>query len=126
MNLGMAGTTQAHQILSCVSATLGNGLFMMNFFCRNKPAVLLTHLAERMLTDVSVTDSFPGTAVLLVDVRGTLVLVVLFPCYGCVFLTVLPISKVGTAGVRARAFGSAWHWFTSISGHKKSPTGLLP
>ena len=96
----MAGTTQAHQILSCVSAALGNGLFMMNFFSRNKSAVLFTYLAERMLTDVSVTDSFPGTAVLLVDVRGTLVLVVLPAGNGYMVCTVLSVRKVGTAGIR--------------------------
>ena len=86
---------------------------MMNFFCRNKPAVLLTHLAERMLTDVSVTDSFPGTAVLLVDVRGTLVLVVLPAGNGNMVCTVLSIRKVGTAGVRTWSFGFGWHGFTS-------------
>ena len=109
----MTGTTQAHLILSCVSAALGNGLFMMNFFCRNKPAVLFAYLAERMLTDVSVTDSFPSTAVLLVDVRGTLVLVVLSAGYGSVVGTVLSICKIGTAGIRTRSFGSCWHGFTS-------------
>ena len=109
VDLGMAGTTQAHQILSCVSAALGNGLFVMNFFCRNKPAVLLAHLAERMLTDVSVTDSFPGTAVLLVDVRGTLVLVVLPAGNGCVVFAILSICQLGTAWVRTWAFGFRWH-----------------
>jgi hypothetical protein len=86
---------------------------MMNFFCRNKPAVLFAYLAERMLTDVSVTDSFPGTAVLLVDVRGTLVLVVLPAGNGNMVCTVLSVSKVGTAGVRTWSFGFCWHGFTS-------------
>ena len=85
----------------------------MHFFCRNKSAVLLTLLAERVLTDVSITDSFPGTAVLLVDVRGTLVLVVLSAGYGSVVGTVLSICKIGTAGIRTRSFGSCWHGFTS-------------
>ena len=54
--------------------------------------MLLALLAERMLTDVSVTDAFPGTAVLLVDVRVTLVLVVLSAGNGSVVITVLPVS----------------------------------
>lgn len=85
----------------------------MYFLCRNKSALLLTLLAERVLTDVSITDSFPGTAVLLVDVRGTLVLVVLSAGYGSVVGTVLSICKIGTAGIRTRSFGSCWHGFTS-------------
>ena len=85
----------------------------MHFLCRNKPALLLALLAERMLTDVSVADAFPGTAVLLVDVRVTLVLVVLSAGYGSVVGTILPIRKVGTAGVGTRSFGSCWHGFTS-------------
>ena len=85
----------------------------MYFLCRNKSALLLTLLAERVLTDVSITDSFPGTSVLLVDVRGTLVLVVLSAGYGSVVGTVLSICKIGTAGIRTRSFGSCWHGFTS-------------
>ena len=85
----------------------------MYFLCRNKSALLLTLLAERVLTDVSITDSFPGTYVLLVDVRGTLVLVVLSAGYGSVVGTVLSICKIGTAGIRTRSFGSCWHGFTS-------------
>ena len=85
----------------------------MYFLCRNKSALLLTLLAERVLTDVSITDSFPGSAVLLVDVRGTLVLVVLSAGYGSVVGTVLSICKIGTAGIRTRSFGSCWHGFTS-------------
>ena len=126
VDLGVTGTTEAHKVVPCVSAALGNRDFMMHFLCRNKSAFLFATLTKRMLCDVSVSYAFPCTAVLLVDVWGTLVLVVLFPCDGCVLLTVLPVSKVGTAGVRTRSFGSAWHWFTSISGHKKSPRRIAP
>ena len=75
--------------------------------------MLLALLAERMLTDMSVTDAFPGTAVLLVDVRVTLVLVVLSAGYGSVVGTILPICKIGTAGIRTWSFGFCWHGFTS-------------
>lgn len=92
VDLGMTGTAQTHKVVPCMSATLRNGLFMMHFFSRNKATFLLATLTERVLCDVSVTDAFPCTAVLLVDVRGTLVLVVLFPCYGGVLLTVLSVS----------------------------------
>ena len=75
--------------------------------------MLLALLAERMLTDVTVTDAFPGTAVLLVDVWVTLVLVVLSAGYGSMVGTVLSIRKIGTAGIRTRSFGFCWHRFTS-------------
>ena len=75
--------------------------------------MFLAFLTERMLTDVSVTDAFPGTAVLLVDVRVTLVLVVLSAGYGSVVGTVLSIRKIGTAGIRTWSFGFWWHGFTS-------------
>lgn len=91
MNSGMTGSAQGHQILSCVCTTLGNWFDMMNFLRRNKPAFLLALFTEWMLYDVSVTDSFPGAAVLLVDVRGTLVFVVLFPCHSRMLLTVLGV-----------------------------------
>ena len=113
VDLVVAGSAHGHEIVPCMSATLRNGLFVMYFLCRNKSALLLTLLAERVLTDVSITDSFPGTAVLLVDVRGTLVLVVLSAGYGSVVGTVLSICKIGTAGIRTRSFGSCWHGFTS-------------
>ena len=86
---------------------------MMYFLCRNKSALFLALLTERVLTDVSVTDAFPGTTVLLVDVRGTLVFVVLSAGNSSVILAVLSISKFGTAGVRTWAFGFRWHGFTS-------------
>lgn len=95
----MTGATQAHQILSCVSATLGDGFLVMNLFRRNKPTSLFTQLTERMLRDVSVADAFPGTAVLLVDVWTAFVLVVLPAGNGCVVDTVLSIREVGTAWV---------------------------
>ena len=87
---------------------------MMNFFCRNKPAVLFACLAERMLTDVSVTDSLPGTPVLFVDVGRAFIFVVLSAGNGNMAFTVLPIRKVGAAGVGTRSFGFAWHRFTSF------------
>ena len=63
VNLGMTGSAQGHQIFSCVCATLRNRFDVMNFLCRNKPSVLLALFTERVLCDVSVADSFPGTAV---------------------------------------------------------------
>ena len=82
--------------------------------------MLLALLAERMLTDVSVTDAFPGTAVLLVDVRVTLVLVVLSAGNGSVVGTILSICKVGTAGIRTGSLWSSWQTKHLLVGIRKA------
>ena len=87
----MAGTAETHEVISCVCATLGDGNFMMHFYGRDYLAVLLALFTQWVLADVSVTDSFPGTAVLLVDVRGAFILVVLFAGNSGMLLTVLTI-----------------------------------
>lgn len=47
-------------------------------FCRwNNSAFLFALLTKRMLTDMAVANPFPGTAILLVDVRGAFVVIVL-------------------------------------------------
>ena len=82
---------------------------MVDFLRRDEPSVLLAHFAQRMLTDMSVTDTLPRTAILLVDVSSTLILVVLFTGYSFMFLAVLSIRKVGTTGIRTGALGFARH-----------------
>ena len=113
VNLVVARTAETHKVVSCVCATLGDRNFMMHFYGRDYLAVLLALFTQWVLADVSVTDSFPSTAVLLVDVRVTLVLVVLSAGYGSVVGTILSVCKVRTAGIGTRSFGSCWHGFTS-------------
>ena len=84
---------------------------MVYFLCRNKSAFLLALLAERMLADVSVTNTLPRTDILLVDVGSTLIFVVLLSCYGFMFLAVLSIRQIGTAGIGTGALGFAGHFF---------------
>ena len=81
----------------------------MNLCCRNNFAVLLALLTKRVLTDVAVTNPFPGSAILLVDVRSALVLVVLPPCYCYMILTVLSVCQLGASGVGTWSLGSSWH-----------------
>ena len=83
----------------------------MNLCRRNNSAILLALLTKRVLADVAVTNPFPGTAILLVDICCTFILVVLLSCYGFVFLTVLSIREVGTAGIGTGALGFARHFF---------------
>ena len=97
--LVVARTAETHKVVSCVCATLGDGNFMMHFYGRDYLAVLLALFTQWVLADVSVTDSFPSTAVLLVDVRCAFILVVLSAGNGGMLLAVLSVRKLGTAGV---------------------------
>ena len=72
---------------------------MMHFYGRDYLAVSLALFTQWVLADVSVTDSFPSTAVLLVDVRCAFILVVLAAGNGGMLLAVLSVRKLGTAGV---------------------------
>ena len=108
-----------------MSAALGNGKNVVNFLYRSQPTFLEAHLTEGMLRRIAVTDAFPRSAVLAVDIGAALVFVVFAALLHTVLFTKLSLTEVGAAGVRA---GSAWslgHSLTSF-GHKKSPTGLLP
>jgi hypothetical protein len=61
----------------------------MNFLDRNVPASLQTHLAERMLPDVAITDPLPGTSVTLAGGVATLKVFIVMFHQLLVFLTVL-------------------------------------
>ena len=121
----MAGTAKAHQIVPCMSAALRDGNDVVYLIHRSQPSFLQTHLSERMRRSIAVTDAFPGSAVLLIYVRTAFVFVVL-PAGGCfVFLAILTVREVGTAGVGAWPLWFPWHRLTSL-GHKKSPHRIAP
>ena len=49
VDLGVAGTAKAHQVLSCMGAALGDRLFVVYLFSRDKATFLLATLTERVL-----------------------------------------------------------------------------
>ena len=125
VDLGVAGTAKAHQIVPCMSTALRDGNDVVYLIHGCQPSFLKTHLAERMRRSVAVTDSLPGSAVFLIYVRTAFVFVVLPAGGRFMLLAVLPIREVGTAGVGAGALWFPWHRLTSL-GIRKAPTGLLP
>jgi len=125
VDLGVAGLAETHEVVPCVSAAFGNGQNVVNFLYRSQPTFLETHLTEGMLCRIAVTDAFPRSAVLAVDIGAALVFVVLAAFLHTVLFTKLSFTEVGTARVRAGSEWSLGHLFASF-GHKKSPTGLLP
>ena len=125
MDLRVAGLTQAHEVVPCMSAAFGNGQDVVNFLHRGQPAFLEAHLTEGMLRRIAVTDAFPRSAVLAVDVGASLVFVVLAALLYTVLLTELSITEIGTAGVRAGAQRFSGHLLTS-RGHKKRHRRISP
>ena len=125
MNLGVAGLTEAHEVVPCVSAAFGNGLNVVNFLYRGQPTFLKAHLTEGMLRRIAVTNAFPRSAVFAIDIGTALVFIVFAAFLRAVLFTELSVTKVRTAGMRAGSQRFLRHRFTSF-GYKKSPTGLLP
>jgi hypothetical protein len=111
----VTGFTKGHEIALLIAAAFGEWKDVVDFLCGCQLTLLLAFLAERVRLDVAVTDSFPASAVALIGLGVTLVLVVLFIhdllMLGTVLLT---CSEPTAAGVGTRTFWFIWHWFTSL------------
>lgn len=94
----MAGLTKTHEVVPCVSAAFGNGQDVVNFLYRSQPTFPETHHTEGMLCRIAVTDAFPRSAVLAVDIGAALVFVVLAAFLHTVLFTKLSFTEVGQPG----------------------------
>ena len=150
----MAGSAQRHEILSGMSAALRDWNLVMDLSRRNNFSILFALLTKRVQRDVAVSNPFPGTAILLVDVWGSFVFVVLASGHGSMIFAVLSVRQLGASRIRTRSLGSTWHVYPPSSvvagaysgrctrsaphrkpcdsplvsppfGYKKSPTRLL-
>ena len=115
VDLGVAGLTEAHKVVPCVSAAFGNGQNVVNFLYRGQPTFLETHLTEGVLRRIAVTDAFPCSAVLAIDIGTTLVFVVFAAFLHTVLFAELPFTEVGAAGMRAGSQRFLRHRFTSYN-----------
>lgn len=125
MNFCVAGLTETHQIVTCMSAAFGNGQNVVNFLYRSQPTFPQTHLTEGMLRCISVPDAFPRSAVLFIDICAALVFIVPAALLHTVLLTELSVTEIGAAGVRAGAQRLSGHLLTS-RGHKKRHRRISP
>ena len=92
MYLGVARLTQAHEVVHRVRSTLRDRQDVVNLLHWSQPTSFETHLAERMSRCVPVTDTSPRMTVFFIDVRGTLIPVILAAFFHTMFLTVLSIT----------------------------------
>ena len=126
-NSGVTGFAKSHQIALFIAASFGERKNVVDLFSRRQLALLLALLTKGMQLDVAVADALPTSAVAFVGLGVSLILVVLFVHNLLMFDAVLlTLSEPTAAGVGAGTLGFVWHGFTSLSGHKKSPTGFLP
>ena len=119
----VTGLTQAHEVVHRVRSTLRDRQDVVNLLHWGKPSFLETHLAERMCRGVSVTDTSPRMAVLLVYVGGSLILVILAAFLCAVLVAVLSVRKVRATGVGTRSLGFARH--LHLLSTTKATAGLL-
>jgi len=118
--------TKSHEIALLIAAALRERANVVHFLGRGKPILFLTLFTERMRLDVTVTDTLPSTTVSLVGSRVTFVLIVMFVhCFLMLGTVLLAFSKPTAAGISTGTFWFVGHWFTSLSGHKKSHQGFL-
>ena len=100
---------QRHEVAFVMRTAFGHRKYVVHLVHHGHPTFLQAHLAQRMLGSVTVADTRPRSAVLLVDIRSAFVLVIFAPGFFPVLFTVLPVTQVGAARVRAGPQRSLWH-----------------
>lgn len=116
MGFHVAGTAEGDEIVSVVCAAVSKRQLVMHLFGWLVDTVLQTFLAQRVFTDMAVTDSLPRSAVPFLGFRVTAVVVVLVvDClFVCRAVKLAVIGKVWAARHTARSFRFTWHKFTSF------------
>ena len=114
MYLRVARLTQRHQVAEIITAAVRHRNDMMYLLDRSEPTLFQTHLAQ------CITLSYlpPRSAVFLVAVGRTDEFVIAAVHLLCVFLAVLSVTTVGTAGVGTRPLRSSGHGVISLGREK--------
>ena len=120
MDFVVARTAQRHQVSASMSPAFGYRQHMMHLVHRGELALFQTHLTQRVLTNIAVTDTLPRSAVFFVDIRGTLILVILPPHLFSMLFAVLPVTQVRTAGIGTRTPWFLWHSHISFRAKEKA------
>ena len=105
----MARLTQRHQVAKIITAAARHGNDMVYLLNRSEPTLFQTYLAQRVSRNVPFSYLTPRSAVFLVAVSGANEFIVAAIHLLCVFLAVLSVTSVGTAGVGTGALWSSGH-----------------
>lgn len=122
----MALLAKAHEVTVIVGAALRQRLDVVYLLGRNDPSLLLTHLTQWLLCNVSVSDTFPRSAVSPTHSWVAVVLLVTFILLPLMLLTEPAIRKLWTSRVGTRPLRFSWHLLHLSLGIRKALTGLLP
>lgn len=96
---------------------------MMHLYCRGKLALALALFTQRVGCKVTVTDSFPRSAILTTHIRTAFIFVVTFAFLFFMLLAEPTVSKLGAVRMGTRFLWTSWHDFTSILGIRKALAG---
>lgn len=111
MNFGVTGLAERHEVAPTMISALRNGEDMVYLLHGSQPSFLKALLTQGMRRSVTVADSFPASAVLLVRVGTACVFVILLRGKSLMLLTVLTAldSQHWAASVSAPAPWSPRH-----------------
>lgn len=109
MYLCVARLAQRHQVVAIITAAARHGNDVVYLLNRSEPTLFQTHLAQRVSRSIPLSYLPPSSAVFLVAVGRTDEFVIVAVHLLCVFLAVLSVTTVGTAGVGTGALWSSGH-----------------
>lgn len=109
MYLRVARLTQRHQVAEIITAAARHGNYVVYLLKRSEPTLFQTHLAQWVSRCITLSYLPPRSAVFLVAVGRTDELVIAAVHLLEVFLAVLSVTSVGTAGVGTGALWSSGH-----------------
>lgn len=115
MYFRVARLTQRHQVVEIITAAVRHGNNVMYLLNRSESTLFQTHLAQRVSRSIPLSYIPPRSAVFLVAVSRTDEFIVAAVHLLCVFLAVLSVTSVGTAGVGTGALWSSGHGFISLN-----------
>lgn len=87
-------------------------VYLLNW---SEPTLFQTHLAQRVSRCITLSYLSPRSAVFLIAVGRADEFIVAAVHLLCVFLAVLSVTSVGTAGVGTGALWSSGHGFISLN-----------
>ncbi len=115
----VAGLAKAHQIICTMCTASRERDNVVNLLGRCCSALFKALLTQRVCLHIAVTNSFPRSAVLLVDINRSCESVVLLCIKPLMLLTIPPVCKFWTVWICTTLLWFMWHKFL-LSGIRKA------
>lgn len=105
----VAGLTKAHQIICTMCTASREWDNVVNLLSRCCSALFKALLTQRVCLHIAVTNFFPRSAVLLVDIKCSCESVVLLCNQPLMLLTIPPVCKFWTVWICTTLLWFMWH-----------------